>query len=107
MEAIRVSFDDLVNGPVLNLKDDEANVFGIEYEIRFSILDVGQVPRQVAVIRPGTRLEKPVESALAGCGERLDVVGDHRGHMFPPSIHYQHDSFGLASAITIGRNPAY
>ena len=79
-EVLGCALDDLVDRPVLDLEDDEADVFGIEYEIGFPPLDVGQVPRQVPVVGPGDSLEEPVESAFAGRGEDLDVVGDHRGH---------------------------
>ena len=79
-EVLGVGLADLLQGPVLDLEDDEAHLVGEEKEVGLFALDVGEVPGEIAAVGPGDPLEEAVELPLAvGC-ELIHVAGDHGGH---------------------------
>jgi len=80
-ELFGISREDLIEGPVFDLKDNEARVFGVEDKIRFLPLDVRLIPGHVRLVGPGAGTEKPVKVPLPRCGEGLYVGRHHCGHV--------------------------
>ena len=80
-EVLRVGFADLVQCPVLDLEDDETYLVGEQKEVGLFAPDVGKVPGEVAVVRPGDALEEAVELPLPFGLELFNIAGDHRRHV--------------------------
>ena len=72
---MRVRLHYLVDGPILDLEDQEAHLTPEEDEIRLPALDVGQVPSGELVVGLGDRFQESIEAPLALGLELLDAPG--------------------------------
>ena len=70
-----VCLDNLVQDPILNLKDQEAHFASEKDKVGLPALDVGQLPGGELVVGLGNRFEESVEAPLALSLELLDAPG--------------------------------
>ena len=75
-EELGIGGNDLVQGPVLDLEDDQTSVLRVKNKIRLMPSYIWLIPGNVPYIRLGTGLKKPIKDALSfGC-ERMDINRD-------------------------------
>jgi hypothetical protein len=77
---VGICLDDLVQGPILDLEDQQAHLAPEQDEVRLPAFDVGEVPGGELVVGLGDRFEESVEPTFSVSFELLDAPGNHRGH---------------------------